>query len=46
MQATFQPFTFPSHHFDKGGKKNILTSDCFYSKLDVQNGVSHDGGFS
>lgn len=45
MQANFQPFTFPCY-FDNGGKKNILTSDCFYSKLDVQNGVSHCSGFS
>lgn len=43
FQATFQPFTSLSPHFDEG---NIVTSDCLSCNLDLKNNsVSNFGGF-
>lgn len=42
----YQVFTILIQHFYKGGKSNILKSDCVLTtNVDLQNGVSRIGSF-
>lgn len=41
MKVTFKQLSFLNRHFDKGGKKFILTIDFPTSNLDLQNYVPH-----